>query len=83
MIKISQLEQPLFPFHKSISSASKGPSDEPSRRSFVTDGLRSCVSFSMIHECDSLQSHELEEVLSGVLFGVQKFDFVRDIENIK
>ena len=75
----SQLEQALVPSHKSISSASKSPSDEPSRRSCVTMGLHSYVGFSIIQEYSSYQSHELEEVLSGV----QKFDFVRDMENIK
>ena len=79
----SQLEQALVPSHKSISSASKSPLDEPSRRSFVTDGLRSYVSCSMIDEHFWYQSHELGEVLFGVLLGIQKFDFVRDMSNVK
>ena len=37
----------------------------------------------MIDEHSWYQSHEIEEVLFGVLPGTQKFDFVRDMSNIK
>ena len=37
----------------------------------------------MIDEHSWYQSYELEEVLFGVLSGIQEFDFVRDMSNVK